>query len=103
MANDLSDLIQCQPQMLVLVSAEQLKQFALQVAAEAIEQAKGQALDKGTPKDEMLTSDEVCKEFRTSRPTLWRWTRSGLLHPAKIGTKNVYRRSEIQKLIGGTL
>ena len=89
--------------MLVLVSAEQLKQFALQVAAEAIEQAKGQALDKNTPKDEMLTSDEVCKEFRISRPTLWRWTRSGRLHPAKIGTKNLYCRREIQNLIGGAL
>lgn len=99
MANDLSDLIQCQPQMLVLVSAEQLKQFALQVAAEAIEQAKGQALDKNTPKDEMLTSDEVCKEFRTSRPTLWRWTKSGLLHPAKVGTKNLFSRAEIEKII----
>lgn len=103
MEKDLSALIQCQPQMLMLVSGEQLKQFAKQVAAEAIEQAKGQAPNEETEQDELLTSAEVCKEFRTSRPTLWRWTKSGLLHPAKIGTKNVYRRSEIQKLIGGTI
>lgn len=90
-------------QTLLLVSAGDLREFALQVVAEAIEQAKGQAPNEETEQDELLTSAEVCKEFRTSRPTLWRWTKSGLLHPAKIGTKNVYRRGEIQKLIGSAL
>ena len=53
-------------------------------------------------KDETyLTEAEVCKELGTTHSTLWRWAKSGYLQPIKVGKKNMWRQSDINRLKDG--
>lgn len=48
----------------------------------------------------LISSQEIMSLFHISRSTLWRWTKNGVVTPVKSeGNKNLYRRSEIEKLI----
>ncbi len=84
---------------LVLVNVRDLAEFAESLLDKAIEQAKvmNQKEDKG---EKRLTSREVRETYRVSLPTLWRWSKAGLLHPQKIGKKNLYLQSELENAIG---
>lgn len=85
---------------LVLVSIEDLTQFGREIAQRAIDEAKSLTQSKNNEaEDERLTTKEVSQRYRVSAPTLWRWQKSGLLHPLKVGAKNVYLRSEIESIM----
>lgn len=50
--------------------------------------------------DELLRPADVCRLFKISRSTLWRWGSEGLLTPVRISSKTTrYRRSEIASLM----
>ena len=82
-------------QTLLLVSAADLREFALAVAQEATERMKQQEPDK----DELLTTKQACDAFKIGATTLWRWVKAGLLHPRKAGVKNLFSKDEIEKVI----
>lgn len=49
----------------------------------------------------LISSQEIMSLFHVSRTTIWRWTKNNVITPVKSeGNKNLYRRSEIEKLIG---
>ena len=82
----------------LMVSANDLKEFALQLIEE------GKRLASSDAKDETyMTEAEVCKELGTTHTTLWRWKKSGYLKPVKVGKKNVWRQSEIIKIKEGKI
>jgi len=45
------------------------------------------------------TIAETAKELKVSKPTLWRWCKSGYLVPITVGGKRRYKTSDIQKLL----
>ena len=47
------------------------------------------------PDGKYLTIDEVCQYLKMSRTTIWRYTKSGILKPKKIGYKTLYARADI--------
>lgn len=87
--------LQNNPQTLVLLTGAQLREFALAIIEEttqAIEQAR-------TGDNDLMTSADVRDQLKISVSTLWRYTRAGLLRPIKTGGRNLFRRSDVQKLI----
>jgi excisionase family DNA binding protein len=48
--------------------------------------------------EKLLTSEEVCKILRCSRPTLHRWKRAGLIDFVRIGIIR-YKQTDLEKLI----
>ncbi|MDN5305554.1 MAG: Helix-turn-helix domain [Bacteroidota bacterium] len=49
--------------------------------------------------EKLLTSEEVCKILRCSRPTLHRWKRAGLIDFVRIGKNIRYKQTDLEKLI----
>lgn len=46
-----------------------------------------------------LDSAEVCQRLHTTRQTINRWARRGLLHPACMGNRNYYDANEVEALL----
>jgi DNA-binding Xre family transcriptional regulator len=50
--------------------------------------------------DNYFTSKELIQILKISRQTLWRLQINKKLIPIKIGTKKLYKESDIKKLLG---
>jgi excisionase family DNA binding protein len=46
-----------------------------------------------------LSPKQVCEMLNIDNSTLWRWGQNNYLPPLKVGGKNRYRLSDIQKLM----
>ena len=46
-----------------------------------------------------ISSKKAMKILHVSQPTLWRWAHAGYLVPFKVGSKNRYRMSDIERII----
>ena len=78
---------------LFVVSGGDLKEFALELIAEAA--AKPQVAE-----ETMLSADEVCEILGISANSLWRWGRTGYLKGQKVGRRVFYRKSDVDALQG---
>lgn len=76
------------------VTPADLKEFAMAIIAEAKELAK-----TGKEPEEYMTPEEVAKICGVTGNTLWRWNRDKYLCFVKLGRKNFYRKSDIDKLM----
>ena len=75
----------------LVISAADLKEFALELLAER---------EKSSAKsDKYLTIPETAEKYGVSQSTLWRWSRLGYLPKVKLGGKSFYRESDIIKLM----
>ena len=81
------------PDTVVITSVDTLKS-AFQQWAE--EQARSTAA-----KEMMLDEATVRHRLGKSHATLWRWNKSGYLTCHKVGGKNCYRLSDIERIEGG--
>lgn len=79
----------------VITSVETLK-TAFQQWAEEQEQAR-----RTNDSNAMLDEATVRKRLGKSHATLWRWNKSGFLTCYKIGGKNCYRLSDVERIEGG--
>ena len=52
---------------------------------------------KSQPKDETLTSDEVCEYLKITSRTLQNYRDSGLIQFCKINRKIIYKKSDIDE------
>ena len=84
-----------QPETLVITSVETLKE-AFQQWAEEQEQTR-----LATANDAMLDESVVLQRLGKSRATLWRWNASGYLTCYKIGGKNCYKQSHVERIEKG--
>lgn len=46
-----------------------------------------------------LTRNEVCKILGICSATLWHWSNSGYLVPAKIGNKVLYKATDVDRIL----
>lgn len=84
-----------QPDTVVVTSVGTLKSAIKQWTAEQIEE--------WTAKNEDIMLDEaaVLKRLGKSRATLWRWNVSGYLTCYKVGGKNCYKQSDVERIEKG--
>ena len=84
-----------QNEILVITSVETLKE-AFQQWAEEQEQIR-----LAIANDVMLDESVVLQRLGKSRATLWRWNTSGYLTCYKIGGKNCYKQSDVERIEKG--
>lgn len=84
-----------QPDTVVVTSVGTLKSAIKQWTAEQIKEWAAKE------KDVMLDEAIVLKRLGKSRATLWRWNASGYLVCHKIGGKNCYKQSDVERIEKG--
>jgi len=84
----INELMQTGANVSITVTPADLKEFALAIIDEAKEMAK---IEK---------EPEVSVLYGVSENTLWRWNCGGYLYVVKLGRKNFYRKSDVEKLRG---
>ena len=94
----IKELINTDSNVMLVMSAADLKEFALELMDEFVNSSKN---DNNTEK--YLTAAEVMKMLNVSEPTLWRWSKNGYLPKVKLGRKCFYRENDIIKLVEGGL
>lgn len=80
---------------ILLISASDLREFAFAILDEAKKMAEEAEKKR---KEKLLTENEVCKLLDVTHTTLWRWNRDGYLSMRKIGRRNMWAQSDIDRL-----
>jgi hypothetical protein len=87
---------------MITMSAEELRDFAEDVARSVAERMSMQTVD--AIKDAMgssakyCTTEEAVRDFCIPLSTLNNWIAKGYIHPMKKGRKNIYSREELAKV-----
>lgn len=95
---NISQILTSNANVILQVSAADLKEFALSLIEDARSMETPQRPAKG---DEFLTSEEVMKIVKVKKVTLWRWAKEKYLVPVKVGKSNLYRKSDVQRITEG--
>lgn len=95
---NLSQILTSNANVILQVSAADLKEFALSLIEDARSMEKTEQPAKG---DEFLTSEEVMRIVKVKKVTLWRWAKEKYLVPVKVGKSNLYRKSDVQRITEG--
>ena len=92
----INSLLSADANISVVVSIADLKEFALNVVAEAM------AAKEAEKKEERyLTPDDVADMVGVSKNTLWRWEKEKYLIPIKVGRKSCYKLSDVKSILEG--
>ena len=94
----IAEALNTNPNTLLVISAADLKEFALELMEECNNSSKS-----GNRSDKYLTIAETENKYGISKTTLWRWSKDGYLPKVKLGGKCYYRESDIIKLMEGGL
>lgn len=93
---NINSLLSADANISVVVSIADLKEFALNVVAEAM------AAKEAEKKEERyLTPDVVADMVGVSKNTLWRWEKEKYLIPIKVGRKSRYKLSDVKSILEG--
>ncbi len=96
----IAELITSGANVAIMVNVADLREFFRECSDER--QAERAKHETERVKDsEMLSLYDVMAKFNVSKPTLWRWQKTGYLVPIKIGRKLFYRVSDVSKLMEG--
>ena len=91
---DIKTFINSDTPVSVTMTAEDLKEFAQQVAELTIAN-----LNKSNePVPTWLNPDQVCKRIGINRVTLWRWDKEGYLRGVKFGKRIRYKESDVLRV-----
>jgi predicted DNA-binding transcriptional regulator AlpA len=80
------------------VKGSDLLSFANELARQTAKQTEARIQAQNKP-DQLLTRSEVSEKLTVTLPTLWRWEKTGVLIPIRIGSKVRYRLSDVEKAI----
>lgn len=90
----IAELIETGSGVNITVTPLELKEFALTI----IDEAKAM---KATERENYLTAKETAEKLGVTTNTLWRWQKINYLVPIKVGSKSLYKESDITKLMEG--
>ena len=93
----IADFIKQNQNVQLVVSASDLRELVNEWYDE--HEAQKEAERKSTEDKQRITKSEVKKALSVTDATLWRWAKSGYLVPIKVGRKNVYLKSHIDKIL----
>ena len=84
-----------------LITFDNLQSIVREMVDEAVDEAVSKAMEKVKTEDApegLLSSAEVRKMFGISKQTLWRWKEVGYLLTIKVGTRNYYNKSDVERI-----
>ena len=96
---DIEKLITENPNVIFQVTGADLKAFAEQLLFGAKAIAMQEAEDAA--KNKLLSVEEAAELLSVSKMTLYRWDKNDVLKRVEIGGQRRYRKSDIDRLIGG--
>ena len=96
---DIEKLITENPNVVFQVTGADLKAFADQLLIGAKAIAMQEAEDAANNK--LLSVEEAAELLSVSKMTLYRWDKNDVLKRVEIGGQRRYRKSDIDRLIGG--
>lgn len=82
-------------QTMVLCSMEDLRELL----QEAILLNENNNCQTENDEPKYMTTNETAKYLNVTRSTLWRWNKDKYLCPSKVGKKNMYKTTDINKII----
>lgn len=88
---NINDLTKKNPEALLIVSAADLKEFALSVFDERMKAREDE--------EKLYTPKEFALRWQTSITSLNRWCANGLLHKTIVGGKVFYKDSDLKKVV----
>lgn len=97
MSNLINTIAEGAPGVMLVVSAADLKAAVVEMC-KSHETEKQRAL-KANRELPTLTREQAAKALNVTFSTLWRWAKIGYLTPVKIGTKVLYRASDIDAML----
>lgn len=97
----IKDILKSVGNIQIVVSATDLKEFALSLIEEVKEMEACDKSERSDGMDEFLTIEEVMKIVKVKKVTLWRWAKEKYLVPVKVGKSNLYRKSDVQRITEG--
>lgn len=84
-----------------MVSHEDLIDFAREIMERTKEMAEEAAAKlEAEAAEDFFTRKEVMKLLRRCDSTLSKWARSGYLRPIRIGGKYLYRKQDVERILG---
>lgn len=103
MSKDMIDaLTQAGANITITMTAEELREFAADIAHITAERVALQTVDaiKDAMGDTMkyCTTEEAVRDFNIKEPTLRSWVTKGCITPLKRGGKNIYLREDLMRL-----
>lgn len=90
----IKDLLGANQSTLVIVSVADLKEFGASLIEEA------QKVGSEQKDEKMFAPREFAKRHGVATTTLWRWCKSGLLTPVRVGGRVYYRDSDLRIVEG---
>lgn len=91
---NISNLLTDAPNVSVTVTAEDLREFATEVANQVVS-----SLDREPKEDSAwLSVDQVAQRLGVNKATLWRWNKTGYLTGTKFGAKLRYKESDVVRI-----
>ena len=93
----IADLFRQNQNVQIVVSASDLRELVNEWCDER--EAQKEAERKSIVESERISSTDAEKTLGVTSATLWRWAKSGYLVPIKVGRKNVYLRSDIDRIL----
>ncbi len=92
-------LIETNARLAITISGEELKEFINDVMAAARLKAESDIKEKQS--EECIDKEEVKRMLRVCDTTLWKWAKRGKLVPQKVGSRNMYRKSDVLAVLKG--
>ncbi len=93
----IADIIKQNQNVQLVVSASDLRELVNEWCDEREAQKEAERL--AVEKVERISPTDVKKTLGVTSVTLWRWAKSGYLVPIKVGGKNVYLKSDIDRIL----
>ena len=81
----------------LVIGLDDLKDLCFHFVKEAFDQQKKL---KEQENDGLLDSMQVKELLKVKDGTLWKWNKRGYLRHVKIGSRNYYKREDVDKILG---
>ncbi len=95
---DIKSLLESGSNISITVNIRDLRDVIREFLNEFREEYSLWAVEKAR-ETELLTIDEVITMLGITKPTLWRWTKDGIIASVKVGKKVRYKLSEVHNFI----
>ena len=88
---------QPQQQTLLVCNEAQLRTVIADTVRDVMKQAKAEA--EAAKEMATMTREEVAKLFKVDVSTLWRWKKTGYLVPNEVGSRCLYLKSDVERML----